>query len=101
MNQLTNLDGIFAINDPNGLGALTSVEKAKRQDHIFVTSVDGSQEVYDAMKGGRNYGATAAQFPDKMAKMTVDNMIKWSKGQKVAKTTLIPTELITKDSLPQ
>ncbi|MGI9860621.1 substrate-binding domain-containing protein [Moorella naiadis] len=101
MNQYKDLDAIFAINDPNALGALTAIENAKRQDHIFVVGIDGAKEAYDAMSQGRNFGATAAQFPDKMAIKTVDNLLKWAKGEQVEKETKIPTELITKDNIPK
>lgn len=100
MDQYKDLDAIFAINDPNALGALTAVENAKRQDHIFVVGIDGAKEAYDAMRQGKSFGATAAQFPDKMAKITVENLLKWAKGEQVQNETLIPAELITKDNIP-
>jgi len=98
LQQFKKIDAIFGINDPNALGALTAIETAKREKETFVVGVDGAQEAIDAMKGGRNFGATAAQQPDLMGKVAAENLIKFINGETVEKVIKIPVYLSTKEN---
>ncbi len=61
------VDGIFAINDPEGLGADLAVQQAGR-DGIVIVGVDGSPEAVLALKDEKsNFWATPAQDPGGMA----------------------------------
>ena len=83
--------GIFAINDPSGLGAHAAVQKAGREDAIKVIAFDaspaGKQAVFE-----KKLEDTPQQFPRKMAKGTVEAFMKYLNGEEVAKKTFIPCE---------
>jgi len=83
--------GIFAINDPSGLGAHAAVKKAGREDAINVIAFDaspaGKQAVFE-----KKLEDTPQQFPRKMAKGTVEAFMKYLNGEEVAKKTFIPCE---------
>ncbi len=87
-----NLKGIFAINDPSALGAVAALEEAGREDEVVVISVDGQPEGRQAVLEGKIYG-DAVQYPDKIARTTVQTIMKYVNGEEVPPEILIPTEL--------
>ena len=90
-----NLDAIFAINDPAGLGAYAALEKAGKQNDIQIIAFDGMPEGKRAIKDGKFY-ADPIQFPDKIGQMTVQTLIKYFEGEEVPKNIEIPTYLYKK-----
>lgn len=94
VQQFDKIDAVWGINDQNAIGALTACEQANKND-TFVVGVDGIPEAYDAMKEGRNFGATAAQQPDQIGKIAFDTMMKVIKGGKVPKEIKVPVKLVT------
>ena len=87
-----NLRGIFAINDPSGLGARAALEKAGKQDQVVIVAFDGQPEGKQAIKDGKIY-ADPIQFPDLIGKKTVELMMDYFAGVEVEKEVLIPTKL--------
>ena len=87
-----DLRGIFAINDPSGLGARAALEKAGQQDQVTIVAFDGQPEGKQAIKDGKIF-ADPIQFPDLIGKKTVQLMMDYFSGNVVAKEVLIPTEL--------
>jgi ribose transport system substrate-binding protein len=81
--------GIFAINDPSGLGAYAAVVKAKKVDQITVISFDASPAGKQAIYEKKLYDSPQ-QFPRKMAIGTVLAFIKYLDGQKLLKNNFIP-----------
>lgn len=83
--------GIFAVNDPSGLGAHAAVVKANKAEQITVVAFDaspaGKQAVYE-----RKLYDSPQQFPRIMAAGTVDAFIKYLEGENVEKKILIPCE---------
>ena len=81
--------GVFAINDPSGLGAYAAIDKVNKTDQITVVAFDaspaGKQGVYD-----RKLFDTPQQFPRKMAIGTVESFIKHLEGETVEKAIFIP-----------
>ncbi|MBP86382.1 MAG: sugar ABC transporter substrate-binding protein [Planctomycetaceae bacterium] len=90
-----DLAGIFAINDPSGLGAYTALEQAQKIDQVTIVAFDGQKDGKQAIKDGKIY-ADPIQFPRKMASMTMDNIMKNLSGEEYVAVTLIPTELYRK-----
>ncbi len=95
-----NIRGIFAANDGMGLGAVEAVEAAGLADQVLVASVDAIPEALDAVREGRLAG-TVAQFPDEMAYLAVESLIKVLEGRPVAPFMESPVVLITQENLPQ
>jgi len=81
--------GIFAINDPSGLGAYAAVKKAGKEKQITVIAFDASPAGKQAVFEKKLYD-TPQQFPRKMAKGTVEAFIKHLEGEKVEKKIFIP-----------
>ena len=90
-----HLRGIFAINDPSGLGARAALEKAGKQDQVTIIAFDGQPEGKQAIKDGKIF-ADPIQFPDLIGKKTVQLMMDYFAGNEVEKEVLIPTELYRK-----
>jgi ribose transport system substrate-binding protein len=87
-----NLAGIFAINDPSALGARAALEKAGKADEIVIVGFDGQIDGKQAIKEGKIY-ADPVQFPERIAAMTVDSIVRYFAGDEVATEQLIPCEL--------
>lgn len=90
-----DLVGIFAINDPSGLGAYTALEQAQKTEQVTIVAFDGQKDGKQAIKDGKIY-ADPIQFPRKMAAMTVDKIVKHLSGEEFEDVTLIPTALYRK-----
>jgi ribose transport system substrate-binding protein len=79
MNVMTDLivahpevDAVFAINDPCGLGAALALRQARRSD-VFVVGVDGAPDAEKALRDENSaFVATAAQDPFAMAGQAVE-----------------------------
>ncbi len=93
-----NLRAIFAANDEMGLGVLAAVEAAGLADQVLVVSVDAIPEAVNAVRAGRLTG-TVAQYPDEMAYLAVEALIKVIEGRPVAPYIEAPVVLITAETL--
>ena len=69
-----------------------------RTGKVIVVSVDGIPEAIEAVKQGLLAG-TVAQYPDAMAYLAVETMVKKLKGEAVPEKIDSPIKLITKDNL--
>jgi ribose transport system substrate-binding protein len=92
------IDAVFGANDPTGLGALAAAETAGRQKEMFILGVDGSPNGVAAIKKGKSFVATAAQFPGEIGRTGVRIAYKVLKGQKVPGEIKVKVKLITKDN---
>jgi ABC-type sugar transport system, periplasmic component len=92
------IDAVFGANDPTGLGALAAVETAGRQKEMFILGVDGSPNGVEAIKKGKAFVATSAQFPGEIGRKGVQIAYKVLKGEKVPSEIKVKVELITKDN---
>jgi ribose transport system substrate-binding protein len=94
-----NIRAIFAANDGMGLGAVEAVEAAGLSDQIVVLSVDAIPEALEAVAAGRLAG-TVAQYPDEMAYLAIEALIKVIEGRPVAPFIESPVVLITAENMP-
>ncbi len=92
------IDAVFGANDPTGLGALAAAETAGRQKEMFILGVDGSPNGVEAIKKGKAFVATSAQFPGEIGRTGVQIAYKVLKGQKVPGEIKVKVQLITKDN---
>jgi ribose transport system substrate-binding protein len=90
-----DLRGIFAINDPSGLGAWTALNQAGKSEQVVIVAFDGQLEGKQAIKEGKIY-ADPIQFPAKMGTDTVQNIVKYLDGEPFDQNVLIPTQLYKK-----
>ena len=87
--------GVFAINDPSALGAHAAIDEDGKLEQIVIIGFDGQPEGKKAIRDGKIF-ADPIQFPDRMAKMTVDIILRHFDGETVKSEVLIPTELYRK-----
>ncbi|MDX2141447.1 MAG: substrate-binding domain-containing protein [Chloroflexota bacterium] len=95
-----NIRAIFAANDGMGLGAVEAVEAAGLSGQVVVLSVDAIPEAIAAVADGRLAG-TVAQYPDEMAYLSIEALIKVIEGRPVAPFIESPVVLITTANLPE
>lgn len=87
-----DLDGVFCINDPTAFGAIAALEGAGKLDQVKIVGFDGQPEGKQLIKEGKIY-ADPIQFPDRIAKKTVEVIMAHFNGEPVDKEVLIPTAL--------
>jgi ribose transport system substrate-binding protein len=93
------INAVFAIGDPLGLGAELALKQAKRDD-VFVVAVDGAPEVVDSMKGGGLFAASSAQQPREIGAKGVEIAADIAAGNPPSETTIkIPIQLVTKENV--
>lgn len=86
-----DLVGVFAINDPSGLGAHSAIVKTGKESQITVIAFDASPAGKQAVFEKKLYDSPQ-QFPRKMAVGTVEAFVKYMNGDEVEKTIFIPCE---------
>jgi ribose transport system substrate-binding protein len=89
------LDGIFAINDPSGLGAAAAIGQANRTGEVKIVSFDAQPEGRQAVKDGKFY-ATITQDPVEIGRKAVEVVMRYLDGRQVEKEILIPCEIYRK-----
>lgn len=101
LTAFPEIDAVFAINDPSGIGSELAIKQARRENEMFVVGVDGSPDAEVALADPQSiFEATPAQDPYSMAKMAVK--VAWDVIQGMPpeeELILIPVELITKDNV--
>jgi len=90
-----NMKGIFAINDPAALGARAALEKNGIAEKVKIIGFDGQRDGKIAIRDGKIY-ADPIQFPRQMGIKTVQQFIKYLKGETLEPELLIPTKLYRK-----
>lgn len=101
LTAFPEIDAVFAINDPTGIGAELAIIQARREGEMFVVGVDGSPDAEVALADPQSiFEATPAQDPYSMARKAVE--IAWDIMQGMTPQEdliLIPVDLITKDNV--
>jgi ribose transport system substrate-binding protein len=87
-----DLAGIFAINDPSGLGAYDALAKAGKAGQVKIVAFDGQPIGKEAIRDGKIY-ADPIQSPEQIGIKTAQSIIKYFSGEPVEKEQLIPTTL--------
>lgn len=90
-----DIAGVFAINDPSAMGARAALEEARKADQVKIIGFDGQPEGKQFIKEGKIY-ADPVQFPDEIARKTVQMIVKHFEGEEVPREVLIPTPLYRK-----
>lgn len=100
LTRFPKIDGIFAINDPTGIGADLAAKQLNRNEFI-ITAVDGAPDIEKALAGGNSLiKASASQDPYVMAGQALQMGVEVLNGKKPAEpTVLLDPKLITADNL--
>ncbi|QNM98626.1 ABC transporter substrate-binding protein [Chitinimonas koreensis] len=101
LERFDDIDAVFAINDPQALGADIAARKAGRS-RMIIASVDGAPDIEQALKSDSLIRASASQDPYLMARTAVNVGYDILNGKVPAnRMILLPTTLVTRDNLPQ
>jgi len=87
-----DLSAIFAINDPSALGAYAALEAAGKVDQVTIIGFDGQLIGKQAIRDGKIL-CDPIQFPDRIAKVTIEQIIRYFDGEEIESEILIPSEL--------
>lgn len=99
LTRFQNIDAVFAINDPQAIGADLAAKQLKRSN-IIITSVDGAPDVEVALKSDTMVEASASQDPYAMAQMGVDVGVKVLNSEKPEQEMiLMPSTLVTRENV--
>jgi ABC-type sugar transport system substrate-binding protein len=93
-----SIRAIFVANDDMAMGVIRAIKEAGATGEAIVVSVDGIPEAIDAVERG-SLAATVAQYPDAMAYLAIDAMLKTLEGKAVPERIDSPIKLINKDNL--
>ncbi len=94
-----DLDGLFAINDPQAIGSELAA-KQQHRDNILITSVDGAPDIVSALKSNGLIVASASQDPYGMGQLAVKVGREIMDGHPPAqKVTLMQAKLVTRDNV--
>jgi ribose transport system substrate-binding protein len=95
LGRFPELDGVFAINDPSALGAISAIESAGKASQISVVTVDGSADGIAAVQAGRLL-STSAQFPKEIGRIAAEKAYDHLAGRSVEKEVKVEVKLITR-----
>ena len=87
-----DLAAIFAINDPSALGARAALEAAGKADQVVIIGFDGQLIGKQAIRDGKIL-CDPIQFPDRIARVTIEQIVKHFAGEEVEPEILIPSAL--------
>jgi inositol transport system substrate-binding protein len=92
------IDAVFAQNDEMGMGALITLEQARRKDKVIVASVDAIADALQAVKDGR-LDATVFQDARGQGGGAVETAVRILKKQPYQKRLYLPFQLVTKENV--
>ncbi|MGO8751928.1 MAG: sugar ABC transporter substrate-binding protein [Thermoguttaceae bacterium] len=92
------IDAVFAQNDEMGMGAVITLEQAKRKDKVIVASVDAIGDALQAVQDGR-LDATVFQDAQGQGGGAVETAVRIVKKQPYEKRLYLPFQLVTKENV--
>ena len=92
------LTALFCANDEMAMGALEAIKAAGRVSKITMIGCDAIDPAKEEIKKG-NLAATIAEPPFFLGKAAVSTALKVAKGEKVEKSVILPSNLVTKDNV--
>lgn len=98
----SDVDGIFAINDPSALGATLAAEQAGLSD-IAIVGVDGSPEAVEELNDPDSmFIGTAKQDPGRQVTEALEMAQTLYAGEELDEDYVeVPTEMLTRDNLDE
>jgi len=87
-----DLAALFAINDPSALGARAALESAGKADQVKIIAFDGQLIGKQAIRDGKIV-CDPIQFPDRIGRVTIEQIHLYFSGDKVPAEILIPSAL--------
>lgn len=101
LTRFPQIDAVFAINDPQAIGADLAARQLNRRNIIF-TAVDGAPDIEAALKADTQIHASASQDPYAMAQKAVEIGVGIMNGDQPSESVvLMPSTLVTRDNVSQ
>ena len=94
-----DLNGVFAINDDTGLGALAACRAHKGADKIIIVGFDATPEALAEILGGSQLKADVAQHPVKMGAATIDAIADFFAKKTLPKSMPIAVDVLDQPTL--
>ncbi len=101
LTRYTKVDGVFAINDPTGIGGELAAKQMQRTA-FPITGVDGAPDAETALKDAKSpqFMASASQDPFMMARLAVQEGVGLLNGKKPAQDPLLmDSKLVTRENV--
>ncbi len=98
MQSGKTINAVVAQNDEMALGAFKAIEAAKKQASIPVIGIDAIPDALKSVEQGKMV-ATVFQDARGQGSEAVAKAFELASGKKVAKTTFIPFQLVTKENV--
>jgi ribose transport system substrate-binding protein len=99
LTRFAKIDGVFAINDPQAVGADLAARQLGRKG-IVIASVDGAPDIEQALKSDTLVQASASQNPWAMAQKAVEVGAGLLDGKKPASAiVLLEPRLVTRENV--
>lgn len=92
------IDCVYACEDEQALGAITSIKEAGRMKEMFVVGVNGQMTALEAIKAGDM--AATLLYPTAGTE-GVELALKVLRGEEVPPRIIVPTALITKENVDE
>lgn len=92
------IDGVYAANDEMAMGALAAMDSSGRTSKIKLIGCDAIDPAIAAIKSGK-MAATIAEPPFFLGKEAIKTAMKISKGEKVEKSVILGSTLVTKENV--
>ncbi len=93
-----NIQAVYAANDEMALGCLEAIEAAGRTKDIVLVGNDCLDDTMKAIKEDK-MKATINEPPYFLGKTAVQTAVKYLKGDKVEKSVILESTLVTKDNV--
>ncbi len=93
LGRFPDLDGVFPINDPSALGAISALESAGKLGQVTVVTVDGSKTAVAAIMAGKLH-STSAQFPREIGRLAAEKAYEYLAGKPIEKQVKVAVKLI-------
>ena len=78
-----DLNAIWCVNDPAGLGTLRALKEAGKHDQVIIVATDGDPTAVNAIRAAGAYKMTVAQFPVRIGECAAAQAVAAIEGKKI------------------
>ena len=98
IDQGTEFDSVFCLNDPSSLGAAAALETRGLLDKVDIYGIDASPDAKQLIYEGKMC-ASVAQFPSRIGEEAANAIYDLLEGKEVKSYISVPVELVTKENV--
>ncbi len=98
IDQGTEFDSVFCLNDPSSLGAAAALETRGLLDKVDIYGIDASPDAKQLIFEGK-MSASVAQFPSRIGEEAANTIYDLLEGKEVESYISVPVELVTKENV--